>query len=207
MSTAQNQALSPGTVIAYSALHAERWRNGGGLTRQIVSGKLGAAGEPLATGGDDWDWRLSIADVESEGNFSMFHGMTRILTVIGGERLAITIDGTTRQLERHRPLRFDGGAATSATLPAGPIRDLNLIARTSKVSGRVAIVELSGNRPYQLLGGQFGIPLQGQAQLLLADGQEVGLGALDTVVGGESNTPAIIGRGILAVVTLAPTTV
>ncbi len=124
MSTALNQALSPGTVIAYAGIRPTTWRNGGGVTRQLVSGKLAHAEKPEASSGDDWDWRLSIAEVESEGPFSAFVGMSRILTVIEGEGLAITIDGVEQRLDRYMPLRFDGGAATSATLPAGPIRDL-----------------------------------------------------------------------------------
>ena len=148
------------------------WRNGGGVTRQIASGKLAHAEKPEAFSGDGWDWRLSIAEVESEGPFSAFVGMTRILTVIEGEGLAITIDGVEQRLDRYMPLRFDGGSTTSATLPAGPIRDLNLITRTGTVNGHVAIVELSREHPQGLFGGQFGVLLEGQARLLAGDGRE-----------------------------------
>lgn len=204
MSTLSNQSLSPGTVIAYTSLKAANWRNSGGTTRQILSGKLSVAGVPETVTGDDWDWRLSIADVEKAGDFSTFTGMTRILTVIEGELLMMNIDGTEKQLEKYRPLRFDGAAATSAALPTGSIRDLNLIARTGTVSGHVAIVELSKKHPQHLFGGQFGVLLQGKAQLNLADGGESDLGRLDTVVGGEADTPTVSGRGFLAVVSLDP---
>ncbi len=43
--------LSPGTVIAYSGIIPAPWRNGGGVTRQIASGKLGAAGNPESVSG------------------------------------------------------------------------------------------------------------------------------------------------------------
>ncbi|GAA4360087.1 HutD/Ves family protein [Paeniglutamicibacter cryotolerans] len=204
MNTLSNQPLTPGSVIAYSDLPAAKWRNGGGTTRQILSGKLSMAGAPETVTGDDWDWRLSIADVDTAGDFSAFTGMTRILTVIEGELLAMKIDGQEKQLERFRPLRFDGGSATSATLPTGPIRDLNLIARTGTVTGHVAIVELSKKHPQHLFGGQFGVLLQGKATLNTADGTQAELGRLDTVVGGEQETPTISGRGFLAVVSLDP---
>lgn len=204
MSTAPNQALSPGSVLPYSELVPAPWRNGGGVTRQIASGKLGAAGEPVPATGDQWDWRLSIADVESEGDFSAFDGMTRILTVIEGGTLAITVDGATQQLEKFRPLRFDGGAATSARLPAGPIRDLNLMVRTGSVKGRVAIVEFSEEHPVRITGGRLGVLLHGRAGLLLGENKAQTLERHDTVVGGEEATPAISGHGLLAVVSLEP---
>ncbi|WP_411734029.1 HutD family protein [Paeniglutamicibacter sp.] len=204
MGTAQNRDLSPGTVIAYSGLRHAPWRNGGGVTRQIASGRLNRSGIPEATSGDDWDWRLSIADVDSPGNFSAFVGMSRILTVIEGEGLMMSIDGIERRLEKYSPLGFDGGSATSATLPDGPIRDLNLIARTGTVTGHVAIVELSPEHPLQLTGGRLGVLLQGQAKVLVGGKQAGALERYDTIVGGGESTPSISGRGFVAVVSLEP---
>ncbi|MFL4475333.1 HutD family protein [Paeniglutamicibacter sp. MACA_103] len=204
MSTEQNQDLSPGTVIAYAGIKPAPWRNGGGVTRQIASGKLGVSGFPDSVSGDEWDWRLSIADVESEGPFSAFVGMTRILTVIEGEGLAITIDGAGQVLERYRPLRFDGGSATSATLPFGPIRDFNLMTRTGTVTGHVSIEELSPEHPLQLAGGRLGVLLQGQATVLAGGNQAQVLERYDTIMGGNESTPSISGRGFVAVVSLEP---
>lgn len=204
MSTLHDPVLSPGTVISYAGLRPVPWRNGGGTTRQIASGKLGRTGTPETVSGDGWDWRLSIADVESDGPFSAFVGMTRILTVIEGEGLLMTIDDTERHLERYTPLHFDGGAATSATLPAGPIRDFNLIARTGAVYGHVAIVELSREHPRKLFAGQLGVLLRGEALLLVGEGPGQALERYDTVAGGEESTPAISGEGLLAVVSLEP---
>lgn len=202
MNTPQHLPLSPGTVIAYSEIGPAPWRNGGGVTRQIASGKLGVTGTLEAVAGDDWDWRLSIADVESEGPFSTFAGMTRILTVVDGEGLAITIDGVEQRLDRYTPLRFDGGATTSATLPAGPIRDFNLIARTGTVNGQVDIVELSPEHARKLFAGQLGVLLQGQLRLQDGDAGERSLERFDTVVGCGDTSPVVSGSGLLAVVSL-----
>ena len=65
-------------------------------------------------------------------------------------------------------------------------------------------MELSKKHPQHLFGGQFGVLLQGKALLNTADGSETELGLLDTVVGGERDTPSISGRGFLAVVSLDP---
>ncbi|GAA1499129.1 HutD/Ves family protein [Paeniglutamicibacter kerguelensis] len=202
MDAPQPLSLSPGTVIAYSGISPAPWRNGGGVTRQIVSGKLGVLGTLEAVPGDGWDWRLSIADVESEGPFSAFAGMTRILTVIEGEGLAINIDGVEQRLGRYEPLQFDGGAATSSTLPAGPIRDFNLITRSGTVNGQIDIEELSPEHPRKLFAGQLGVLLQGRARLLAGESKHRPLERYDTVVGGGEDAPAITGSGLLAVVSL-----
>lgn len=200
--TEQKQDLSPGTVIAYSGIRPAPWRNGGGVTRQIASGRLDRSGNPEATTGEDWDWRLSIADVQTPGDFSAFAGMWRILTVIEGVGMVLRIDGTERRLERYGPLGFDGGAATSATLPEGPIRDFNLIARTGTVSGHVRIVELSPGHPLQLTRGRLGVLLQGAATLQVGGQHVQDLERYDTIVGGGESTPAITGGGFVAVVSL-----
>ena len=50
------------------------WKNGGGTTREIAAGKMD---EKTA-------WRLSRADVDQDGAFLEFAGLTRILTVVSG---------------------------------------------------------------------------------------------------------------------------
>lgn len=202
MDASGHRPLLPGSVIAYSGIRPAPWRNGGGETRQIAAGHLGAAGGLEATSGDAWDWRISIADVECAGDFSAFEGMGRILTVIDGPGLLMHIDGKEQRLGRYLPLHFDGGSSTGATLPGGPIRDLNLITRTGTVKGHVAIVALSDGYPRPLSGGSFGVLLQGEARLLASDGRVRELERYDAVVGGGDPMPAIGGSGLLAVLSV-----
>lgn len=200
----------PPQIIRFADLIPTRWRNGGGTTTEIARG----GGRPGAHGaGEDWDWRLSIADVDRAGEFSVFEGMDRVLTVIDGELLVVTVDGREHGLERHRPLRFDGGAPASAVLPTGPIRDLNLITRRGTCSGYVTILELSKKRALPLGPGQLGVLLRGDAVAATggdpgADASEdrpggasVQLARYDTVVGAEPG-PTVSGRGFLAVVSV-----
>jgi len=44
-------------------LPAMTWKNGGGVTREIIC-------QPLGAGMDDFDWRVSIAHIASDGPFS-----------------------------------------------------------------------------------------------------------------------------------------
>ncbi|WP_285243749.1 HutD family protein [Pseudarthrobacter sp. fls2-241-R2A-127] len=185
-------------IIRFAGLKAEPWRNGGGVTREIA--RLDSA-----EGG--WDWRVSIADVTKAGDFSGFPGMERVLTVIDGELLLLTVDGAEQPVEKYRPFRFDGGAATTGSLPTGDIRDLNVITRSAAYKGYTSIIELSKKRSHPVFDGQLAVLLQGQAVVSeggQADGEPVELGRYDAVAGSDANSPAILGRGFLAVVSIDP---
>lgn len=191
-------------IIRYGDLKAEPWRNGGGVAREIARGPGGSAA--------GWDWRVSIAEVGKAGDFSAFPGMERVLTVIEGELFLLTVDGVDHPLEKYRPFRFPGDAAAAGALPTGDIRDLNVITRISAFKGYTSIIELSKKRAHPVFAGQLGILLQGQATAAPGATAEAApggsgaeaLGRYDAVVGSGSETPEILGRGFLAVVSVDP---
>ena len=191
-------------IIRFADLKAEPWRNGGGVTRQIASQPTPAS--PIQDGAGDggWDWRVSIADVTKAGEFSPFPGMERVLTVIEGELLLLSVDGAEHLMEKYRPFRFAGGAATVSKLPTGDVRNLNVITRTGAFKGFTSIIELSKKRAHPVFEGQLGILLQGQATVGAGDGDPTDLGRYDAVVGSDADTPNILGRGFLAVVSIDP---
>jgi environmental stress-induced protein Ves len=182
-------------IIRFAGLKAEPWRNGGGVTREIA--RQGSAG-----GG--WDWRVSIADVTKAGDFSEFPGMERVLTVIEGDLLLLTVNGTEQPVEKYRPFRFDGGAATVGALPTGDIRDLNVITRAAAYKGYTSIIELSKKRAHPVFEGQLAVLLQGQAKVSEGGGEPEELGRYDAVAGSDGDSPEILGRGFLAVVSIDP---
>lgn len=197
-------------IIRFADLRPQPWRNGGGVTRELAS-------HPRAASAQDgvWDWRVSIADVTKAGDFSAFPGMERVLTVIDGELLLLTVDGGEHPLEKYRPFRFSGEAASSSALPTGDIRDLNVIARVGAFKGFTSIVELSKKRAHPVFDGQLGVLLQGQATATAAvteadsapvpaPGEPEALNRYDAVVGSDTQTPEILGRGFLAVVSIDP---
>lgn len=200
-------APAPAHLIRFADLTPQRWRNGGGSTVEIArSGTTadpGSAGDPAS--GPGWDWRISVAEVSQEGPFSAFVDCDRILTVIDGEFMLLTVDGVEQGLQKYRPFRFDGGAEASATLPEGPIRDLNLITGPG-FRGHVVIVEMSKKRPQPVFGGQHAVLLHGSAVATPAPGETEGsaLQQLDTVVGNDDMPPEVSGRGFLAVVSVDP---
>lgn len=182
-------------IIRFAGLKPQPWRNGGGVTRQVAS-------HPAAGSAQDWDWRVSIADVTRAGDYSPFPGMERVLTVIEGELLLLTVDGAEQPLEKYRPFRFPGGAATSCALPTGDVRNLNVITREGTFKGFTSIIELSKKRAHPLFAGQLGILLQGQATASDAGPEPEPLARYDAVVGSDTETPELLGRGFLAVVSI-----
>jgi environmental stress-induced protein Ves len=217
-------------IIRYAELRADPWRNGGGVTRELAS-------HPKAASAQDgvWDWRVSIADVSKAGAFSVFPGMDRVLTVIDGELLLLTVDGAEHPLEKYRPFRFSGDADSAGALPTGDIRDLNVITRNGAFKGYTSIIELSKKRAHPVFEGQLGILLQGQAtvspgsagdtgaaadsgtdsgtaaddggtavasEARPAPGEPEALARYDAVVGSDTRTPEVLGRGFLAVVSI-----
>ncbi|MDJ0353634.1 HutD family protein [Pseudarthrobacter sp. PH31-O2] len=195
-------------IIRYAELKAHPWPNGGGVTREVARRPSSGVPQDNAAGAG-WDWRVSIAEVAKAGEFSAFTGMDRVLTVIEGELLLLTVDGAELPLEKYRPFRFSGDAAAAGALPTGDIRDLNVITRRGAFKGFTSIIELSKKRAHPVFEGQLGILLQGQAAVAPggpADAEQVtepqALDRYDAVVGSDTASPEILGRGFLAVVSI-----
>lgn len=189
-------------IIRFSSIRPEPWRNGGGVTREI-------ARHPRGASDGSWDWRVSIAEVGKAGDFSAFPGMERVISVIDGELLVLTVDGEEHAMERYRPFRFSGDAVSSSALPTGDIRDLNVIARRGAFKGYLSILELSKKRAHPVFEGQLAILLEGKASVAEERGEESGgepveLGRYDAVVGSDETSPELLGRGFVAIVSLDP---
>jgi environmental stress-induced protein Ves len=107
------------------------WRNGLGHTIEILAEYL-----PQST---DFAWRLSMADVVSDGRFSDFSGYDRTLLLLQGE--GISLNHGNGQCDRLVALlqaaHFNGEAETEACLHAGPIKDFNIMARREFCSASV----------------------------------------------------------------------
>jgi environmental stress-induced protein Ves len=104
-------------IIPPSEFKVMPWKNGGGITHEIL--KEERDGKLL--------WRLSIAEVASDGPFSLFPGLSRILTVIEGEGLELTApDRVLYALPLH-PVSFPGDLTITSKRIGGDVRDFNVI--------------------------------------------------------------------------------
>jgi environmental stress-induced protein Ves len=112
------------------------WKNGGGLTREILKEPADAAA---------FDWRLSLATIEQPGPFSSFEGYDRTLVLVRGAGVELDFGPHGRAVLRvpGQLTAFDGGWATSCTLIDGPSSDLNLIVSKARAETRAGLVRLA----------------------------------------------------------------
>jgi environmental stress-induced protein Ves len=136
------------------------WKNGGGVTREIAGGPPGA-------GMGDFAWRVSLADVAAGGPFSVFPGVDRILTMVEGAGMDLTLDGIGPRLvdTRYLPQHFPGDVPTDCRLLEGPVVNLNVMHRRGAAAAHVEVVR--GDVPIGApeAGTRIAIPLEGPAVL------------------------------------------
>lgn len=118
-------------VIPANEYRRERWRNGFGWTREIHAHRAGH--------GDEWAWRLSIAEIERDAPFSTFPGVDRELVLLQGNGMRLRFDdGEMPLLEPpHGRLRFAGERALVGELVDGPTHDFNLMWRRDAVQAEL----------------------------------------------------------------------
>lgn len=154
----------------------ERWRNGFGWTREI----LRSPGM-----GDDWDWRLSIAEIERDGPFSPFPGIERELVLLHGHGVRLRFDdGEVREVvPPHGRVRFAGERVVSGELIDGPTHDFNLMWRRDRIDAELWHRPLVGSMVlFVEPGEQWAVHvLSGQAQA--SDGSDRATAAMgDTLL-------------------------
>lgn len=107
-------------IITVDSAPATPWRNGGGVTRELL-----AWPDPA-----DWRLRISVADIATNGPFSAFPGVRRWFVLLSGEGVALDFPDQSLALRPgDAPLAFDGAAAPGCRLMGSPVRDLNLMVR------------------------------------------------------------------------------
>ncbi|RWE41036.1 MAG: HutD family protein [Mesorhizobium sp.] len=152
------------------------WKNGGGTTTEI-------AVSPDGAGLDDFDWRISMARVETSGPFSSFAGIDRTLSVLEGEGIVLDIAGrpSARLTTASAPLAFPGDVPTSAALIGGPITDLNVMTRRGRMTHQVERLARSAPLDVEASAGTtLVLPLGGE--FIVPGDKPVRVGPLDVVV-------------------------
>ena len=131
----------PGAQIWRTAARRQMpWKNGYGVSYEVAT-------MPDGAGLDNFDWRISFAEITKDGPFSTFEGVDRILVLIDGHSLRLTIGGTPHEVQLYQPVLFDGGSRTSCELPVGATRDLNIMTRRNRVSAQLEILDISPGAP------------------------------------------------------------
>ena len=124
------------------------WRNGGGETVEIA-----VFPETAALG--DFDWRVSMATVATDGPFSIFEGIDRTLSILTGNGMSLAIDSRQAMLltKSSEPLAFAADVPVTATLANGPITDLNVMTRRGRLVHSVETIPIDGSREEALPAG------------------------------------------------------
>lgn len=172
-------------IFKFSDLEARPWKNGGGVTRELLR----------RDEADKTIWRLSIADVESEGPFSAFNGMMRTLTVIDGKGMRLVRpDGSFLSADLMNSVTFTGDEPIAGELPNGPCRDFNVIWNPLRVDASVSRIERGCSIAAAIPGAERVI-ISTLAETMLADGQSMGFG--DFVVLADEPVAITEGRVLL----------
>lgn len=118
-----SSSMCPSVRIDGSSVTPQRWRNGGGWTRELLTWP-----DRL-----NWQARISLATIETAGSFSIYTGVQRRITVIDGAGILLRINDATHRLSLDTdPLSFDGGTPVHCTPIDGSTSDLNLMTARSQ---------------------------------------------------------------------------
>ena len=120
-----NSLVNGLTIVRADDVAPQPWKNGGGVTRELL--RL-----PLPGGSaDEWLLRISLADIEADGPFSPFPGITRWFAVLEGAGVRLRWPGrpVRAMTPAEPPLRFAGADVPGCDLIAGRTRDLNVMVR------------------------------------------------------------------------------
>lgn len=174
------------------------WKNGGGTTAEV-------AAFPEGSGFETFGWRISMADVASDGPFSVFPGIDRTLIVVEGDGIELDVEGIAYPLDRNAPkLSFSGDDITTGRLLSGPIRDLNVMTRRGRFRHRTRFVESGAALLSEDTTVAFVVALDGSFDVTL-DSTIHSLQALDTLMlEATQDLIALSGTGRTILVEIAP---
>ena len=124
-----------------SGYRAMPWKNGQGITHEI-------AREPAT--GEGFLWRLSIAEVAADGDFSLFPGIERTISLIEGAGMELDFaQAPGKRIDQiFQPFDFSGDWHCRCRLIDGPIRDFNLMVDRARMKAETSVLR-PNNAPFE----------------------------------------------------------
>jgi environmental stress-induced protein Ves len=183
-------------VVRWGDLPPEPWANGGGTTRTVA--RFPDRGDGPSS------WRVSIADIDTDGPFSTFPGLERTFVLIDGPGVRLTVDGVRHGLRRGDRLRFSGEQQTACRLDGGPARALNVMTRRDVVHADVELLHDATATGVEAAAGTtvLLLCLSGRTTVLAGPEEKLALGPLDAVRADRPGTCQLTVEGSAVVVRL-----
>ncbi|WP_116473793.1 HutD/Ves family protein [Zobellella maritima] len=156
------------------------WKNGGGVTRELYR----VAGPE---GGDEFDFRISMAKVGQSGPFSRYPDIDRVLMLVegGGFRLSIDDKEPVRLNRPFEPISFAGEQAIHCDLLASTCLDFNVMTNRNWGRSEVEVHRLDAHQDRSVeSSGRVFLYLHGTEPrlILLEPGERYELRAAEPVI-------------------------
>lgn len=200
--------LAPGIRLLNPADYRRmRWKNGRGWTTEIAVSPLDAG-----LNGQAFGWRISLAEIDNDGDFSRFPGYDRTIVLADGAGMELSFDAapTQRLVERYASHRLKGEWRTRCHLLNGPVRDFNVMSSRATYQHQceiicdaaVSVPAVSAARMLMLyvFQGEATVGIAGQDQFNFTSGETLCFSAaqarreLRVAVRGVAATIAVTGR-------------
>ena len=113
------------TIVRLTDIVPTPWKNGGGTTRELLAWPNTA----------EWIVRVSVANINASGPFSVYEGVDRWFAVLsGGDVLLATPGSTPRRLSASLETlhAFSGDAPTNCTALGDATQDFNIMLRRAR---------------------------------------------------------------------------
>lgn len=130
-------------VVTVDDIAAVPWKNGGGVTRELFA----------FPSSSNWDFRISVANINQSGPFSCFPGIERHFAVLEGPGVDLIF--SSGEKTRVSPSNDDHSCSSSVLKFSGEdgpmcnldrdcvlVRDLNVMVRRSKGTGSLIPVDI-----------------------------------------------------------------
>ncbi|MER2555501.1 MAG: HutD family protein [Thauera sp.] len=165
--------------IARRDFVAKPWKNGGGVTHEVVASPEGA-------GHDDFAWRVSLAELREAGAFSSWPGVSRSLMLLEGAPVRLDVDGKQVLLDRRGGLLCFSGSAPVFAWPDGAALDAGVMSRDRLCRQHSRVLQVSGSSVL--------VRSAPEAVLLLAEGESLVVESAETRVRLGRHDALLLGR-------------
>lgn len=138
------------------------WKNGAGVTREI-------AVEPAGASLNDFDWRISVAEISGDAPFSVFAGIERCIVLLRGAGMCLLSERGAINARLNKPLepfRFSGEEPLTATLIDGACTDFNVMVR--KARWRAEVTEAHRPQDIEAASAALVFCVQGSSSIQVA---------------------------------------